>query len=188
VSPRGSLPEASLPDNASYTNRFEIKSETSDRIYIIAQSKSGRWWSCSCHGFLRHKKCKHLTALGLPGHHQPFEPKAPKKDDTIGEIMAKRTFAEIDAERKRYDTSKGMGDPAEWTAKFGERMGYDEAVGVVRATSETPRKIMGLEGRVTWSEVRAAYRVHMHRIPESDVEGRRAINAAFAVLARELGQ
>lgn len=101
--------------------------------------------------------------------------------------MAKKSFAEIDAGRKRYDTSAGLGDPAEWTAKFGERMGYEEAASVVRATSETPRKIMGLDGHVTWSEVRAAYRVHMHRIPESDVEGRRTINAAFSVLARELG-
>jgi len=68
--PRGSL---KLADNAAYVNRFEIKSESSDRIYTIAQSKSGRWWSCSCPGWISHRKCKHLTALGLPGHNQPFE-------------------------------------------------------------------------------------------------------------------
>jgi len=68
--PRGSV---KLPDNSAYENRFEIKSETSDAIYIIAQSKSGRWWSCSCFGWIRHKKCKHLDALGLPGKHQPYE-------------------------------------------------------------------------------------------------------------------
>ena len=28
-----------LPDNDQWTNRFEIRSETSDRIYIIAQNK-----------------------------------------------------------------------------------------------------------------------------------------------------
>jgi hypothetical protein len=174
-----------LPDTAVYVNRFEIKSESSDRIYIVAQSATGRWWSCSCHGWIRHKKCKHLTALGLPGHHQPFEPPKPRREDA----MAKKTFAEIDAARKRYDPSKdGHGDPAEWVAKFGERMGFEEATTVLRATSETPRRVLGLDGMVTWAEVRAAYRVHMHRIPESDVEGRRRINAAYAILARELGQ
>lgn len=64
---------ALLPDNAAYTNRFEIHSETSNAIYVIAQSKSGRWWSCSCFGWIRHKHCKHLSALGLPGNHKPYE-------------------------------------------------------------------------------------------------------------------
>ena len=183
------VPAATLPDNAGYTNRFEIKSESSDRIYVIAQSKTGRWWSCSCSGWISRKKCKHLTTLGLPGGHQPFEPKAPRAAaPTREDTMARKTFAEIDASRKRYDVEKeGLGDPDAWIAKFGARMGFDEAVSVVRALSETPRRIMGLDGHVTWNEVRAAYRVHMTRIPESDVEGRRSINAAYAVLARELG-
>jgi len=64
---------AILPDNSQYTNRFEIKSQSSNAIYTVAQSKSGRWWSCSCPGWIRHRKCKHLTALGLPGKQQPFE-------------------------------------------------------------------------------------------------------------------
>jgi len=68
--PAGSL---LLPDNSQYTNRFEIKSGTSDAIYTVAQSKSGRWWACSCLGWIRHKHCKHLDALGLPGKHRPFE-------------------------------------------------------------------------------------------------------------------
>jgi hypothetical protein len=62
-----------LADNSHFTNRFEIKSETSDRIYVVAQSKSGRWWSCSCFGWIRHKHCKHLEALRLPGRHRPYE-------------------------------------------------------------------------------------------------------------------
>lgn len=62
-----------LPDNAQYVNRFEIKSQSSNALYIVAQSKSGRWWACGCFGWIRHKHCKHLKALQLPGHHQPHE-------------------------------------------------------------------------------------------------------------------
>ena len=62
-----------LSDNSQYTNRFEIKSQSSDAIYTVAQSKTGRWWACSCLGWIRHKKCKHLDALGLPGKHRPYE-------------------------------------------------------------------------------------------------------------------
>jgi hypothetical protein len=62
-----------LQDNAQYTNRFKIRSSSSGDIYIVAQNKSGRWWSCGCFGWIRHKHCKHLRELGLPGHHVPFE-------------------------------------------------------------------------------------------------------------------
>ena len=62
-----------LEDNAAWTNRFQVKSQSSDRIYIIAQSKKSRFWACSCPGFLRYKHCKHTTSLGLPGDYQPFE-------------------------------------------------------------------------------------------------------------------
>jgi hypothetical protein len=62
-----------LPDNKLYTHRFEIHSSSSDSVYVIAQSKSGRWWSCGCFGWIRHKHCKHLEALGLPGYHTPHE-------------------------------------------------------------------------------------------------------------------
>lgn len=68
--PAGSV---KLPDNAQYTNRFEIRSSSSNRIYVIAQSKSGRWWACSCPGWIRHKDCKHLRALGLAGNYAPQE-------------------------------------------------------------------------------------------------------------------
>jgi len=51
-----------LEDNHQYENRFEIKSETSNRIYIIAKNKKTSVWSCSCPGWIIHRKCKHLTA------------------------------------------------------------------------------------------------------------------------------
>ena len=63
-----------LPDNSHFTHRFEIKSSSSNRVYVVAQSKSGRWWACSCPGWIRHKHCKHLSTLGLPGGFTPFLP------------------------------------------------------------------------------------------------------------------
>lgn len=62
-----------LPDNAFYTNRFYVKSQSSNSLYVVAQSKSGRWWSCSCPGWIRHRKCKHLAAMSLPAYQKPME-------------------------------------------------------------------------------------------------------------------
>ena len=52
-----------LPDNKTHRFRFEIKSESSNRLYIIAQHKSNLTWGCSCPGWIRHRSCKHLTAI-----------------------------------------------------------------------------------------------------------------------------
>jgi hypothetical protein len=60
-----------LEDNAQWTNRFEIKSASSDRLYVVAQNKTTGEWGCSCPGWrvMRNgvRKCKHLTSLGLLG-------------------------------------------------------------------------------------------------------------------------
>ncbi len=71
------IPHSSLklPDNDRYTNRFEIHSESSDRVYIVAQDKKKKFWACSCMGWIRYRKCKHLDAMGLPNHQIPYEPK-----------------------------------------------------------------------------------------------------------------
>ena len=56
-----------LPDNATHRYRMEIRSETSDRIYVIAQSKSSGDWECSCPGWVfkrgDRRDCKHLRAV-----------------------------------------------------------------------------------------------------------------------------
>lgn len=49
-----------LPDNDQWTNRFEIRSESSNRVYIVAQNKKTGNWGCSCPGYLSKRKCKHL--------------------------------------------------------------------------------------------------------------------------------
>ena len=62
-----------LSDNQQWTNRLEIKSETSNRLYIVAQNKDKRHWGCSCPGYKIHRKCKHLAALQLPAGERPYE-------------------------------------------------------------------------------------------------------------------
>lgn len=62
-----------LPDNDQWRFRFEIRSETSNRIYTIAQHIKGKYWGCSCPAWKRYRKCKHLTAMGIPNHQQPYE-------------------------------------------------------------------------------------------------------------------
>jgi|WetSurMetagenome_2_1015567.scaffolds.fasta_scaffold62064_4 hypothetical protein len=59
-----------LPDNNTHTHRFEIKSETSDRVYKMARSRSNNKWQCNCPGWIfqkcppdMRKPCKHLRAL-----------------------------------------------------------------------------------------------------------------------------
>jgi hypothetical protein len=52
-----------LPDNQQWTNRFEIKSASSSRLYTIAQRKSDHSWGCSCPGWKSHRNCKHLAKL-----------------------------------------------------------------------------------------------------------------------------
>ncbi len=62
-----------LQDNEQWTNRFEIKSESSNRIYVVSQNKKKRHWGCSCMGWKRFRHCKHLGALNLPAYEKPFE-------------------------------------------------------------------------------------------------------------------
>ena len=60
-----------LPDNAQWKNRFEIHSESSNRVYIVSQNIVKGYMGCSCPGWRRYRNCKHLTALGLPGYENP---------------------------------------------------------------------------------------------------------------------
>lgn len=66
-------PNMKLPDTKTHVNRYYVKSSSSDTLHTIAQSRTGRWWSCSCLGWIRHKHCQHLDAPGLPGHYIPCE-------------------------------------------------------------------------------------------------------------------
>ena len=52
-----------LPDNKGWINRFHIKSETSGRLYVIAQRESTGEFCCSCMGWIRNRTCKHLNNI-----------------------------------------------------------------------------------------------------------------------------
>ena len=68
--PSGSV---ALPDGAQWCNRFEIRSETSDRVYIVSQNIKKRHWACSCPAYRTRRYCKHLQNLGLPTNEKPHE-------------------------------------------------------------------------------------------------------------------
>lgn len=67
--------EISLPDNDQWQFRFEIHSESSNRVYVIAQNKKKKHWGCSCPGYKRFRRCKHLESMGIPTNETPYEPK-----------------------------------------------------------------------------------------------------------------
>lgn len=67
--------EIALPDNDQWQHRFNIKSESSDRLYTVAQNKSKKHWGCSCPAYRTRRRCKHLAGIGLPANETPYEPK-----------------------------------------------------------------------------------------------------------------
>lgn len=52
-----------LPDNDQWTDRLQIRSETSSRLYVVARNKRTGSYGCSCPGWKSHRTCKHLTAM-----------------------------------------------------------------------------------------------------------------------------
>ncbi|MCH5684261.1 hypothetical protein LWM68_08295 [Niabella sp. W65] len=65
--------ELALPDTDQWQFRFNVRSETSNRLYTIAQNKKKRHWGCSCPAWKRYRHCKHLDAIGIPGYEKPYE-------------------------------------------------------------------------------------------------------------------
>ena len=81
-------------ENKTHQHRMEINSESSSRVYIVAQAKSSGEWQCSCPGWKfkkpgRERGCKHLRemmpmlasldAKPIQAPKKPKATKAPKK-------------------------------------------------------------------------------------------------------------
>lgn len=54
-----------LPDSKTHRHRMEIRSESSDRLYVVSQriSNGSMQWECGCMGWIRHRHCKHLDSM-----------------------------------------------------------------------------------------------------------------------------
>jgi hypothetical protein len=78
--PPGSV---ALEDNAQWDHRFQIRSETSNRLYTIARNKKSGKWGCSCPAYITRRYCKHLlqgcrlTSAQIHGGHT-IEDETPK--------------------------------------------------------------------------------------------------------------
>ena len=66
-------PSSKLPDTDQWINRFNVRSERSNRLYVIAQNRLKRHWGCSCPGWRIHRTCKHLKTLALPSYERAHE-------------------------------------------------------------------------------------------------------------------
>ena len=185
-----------LPDNEQWTSRFEIHSESSDRVYIVAQNKSSGLWGCSCPGYRTHRTCKHLQHLDLPTppkllstHRAPRAPERAVLPDLRETSLATRKRKPAPKAKgfmdgyRTYDTSGGRGSATDWEAAFAARMGVGTARRVVGRDS--PAGILGVSADARWSEIKSAYR-SLVRIHHPDVGGKaedfRRIQAAFEVL------
>ena len=52
-----------MPDNQQWTNRFTVKSQTSETVYVVAQRRTDSVWGCGCPGWRHHRRCKHVTDI-----------------------------------------------------------------------------------------------------------------------------
>lgn len=57
-----------LPENVTHENRMHVKSQSSNRLYVVSQAKSSGEWQCSCPAWVMKKPgkprgCKHLKAI-----------------------------------------------------------------------------------------------------------------------------
>lgn len=112
----------------------------------------------------------------------------------------KRSFADIDAARKRYNPEvEGYGSAQQWNSSFYERMGVKEAESILYGSAATPRSILGVGIEATWGDISTAYRkkamqTHPDRIAvtgmtlEDATEAFKVLSAAYALLCREFGK
>ncbi len=75
IRPDSRLPKPPPDNDKVWENKFFVKSESSDNLYVVSQNIKGRWWGCSCPSWKVRRTCKHLKAIGLPENEVPYEAK-----------------------------------------------------------------------------------------------------------------
>jgi hypothetical protein len=70
-----SLPDVPPDNDKQWHNKFFVRSEKSSNLYTVSQHIKGGYWGCNCAGWRIHKKCKHLSAIGLPANMVRFDAK-----------------------------------------------------------------------------------------------------------------
>lgn len=61
-----------MKEDNQWQFKFQVKSQSSDKMYTISQHKEQKHWACSCKGWTTRRYCKHLDALDLPGGQVPY--------------------------------------------------------------------------------------------------------------------
>ncbi len=92
-----------------WQNRMEIRSETSDRIYVVAQKVSDGTWGCSCPGYKSRRICKHLREMNLPTATPSSTATTPRRP-----AKPRKTDSDFADSKKHYDVTKGFGSRTEW--------------------------------------------------------------------------
>jgi hypothetical protein len=137
-----------LPDTPDWRHRFQIKSGTSARMYMIGRHRGAAVWVCSCMGFRSGRRCKHIQSVwhvlvaadefdgiaAAAGRDRSIDfgvPWLPLPDDIFYArfphvAVGHRPFGS--ETYPQYDLSEGRGSRAEWAkvseeilAKFGVR-------------------------------------------------------------------
>lgn len=98
---------AALEPQGPYDVRFEIKSASSSRVYIVARNRETLLWGCSCPAWCTRRRCKHLREMGL----DTVEAITPRRRGE-GDPRNRDRFG--DNHYRHYDTTHGFGSAEEW--------------------------------------------------------------------------
>jgi hypothetical protein len=140
------MPTLSKP--SQWGTRLEVKSATSDRLYIVSEKLDhGRptgTWGCSCPGWKGYRgECKHLKSMGLKSC-EPRRTPRPKGEGT-GD-----NFGFTDAAYTHYDIRDGFGSAEEWMrqaeqhAQGRSRYRYASSEGWRRGHATSDMQLLGL--------------------------------------------
>ena len=178
-----------LPDNDQWTNRFEIKSASSNRVYIVAQNIKGQHFACSCPGWKTHRICKHIKSIQKIGRQAAVEVRTlPHIGNRLGDASFGRSTPAKDP-TLGYRTYEGArGSEQEWGRAFAYRMGLDAARKAVG--KDSPRGILGVTATATFEEIRRAWRklvmkFHPDNSETGDAAAFRRIQGAYEILEYE---